>query len=625
MRARVDADTAAASSATGACPSSSTRRAVLGPGPHRGPELALRTKAAICPLTARPPDPRPATEPRCPSTAPEAAASPSAAAGAGIADVPAARGVPALRPHGRWVLARVQRRREHAGDPDRRRRRRGPLGRGHRRPLPERPGVPRPRARPGPRRAAPPRRRARARGDHPLRRLDAGAYWPRRGPARTAGRCAGAAPTAPGLGIGRRAPRGGQPTRSDRPARARARGALRARTTPRQAVEARRGLGRATRPRDSRSRPPPAAGGPYWPGGIAAHANGDLHMVFGRWAHRPEPGPRRARLAPAPGRAARTTPSSSSTAASSSRRTATPRPALEPSTVSVLDPETLLPVAPAAAPARAVASRGSPRTASRVIAVGTTTGLPAASSTPAAWPSIDELAARLRPRARARLRLGPGHHRRARAAGWTTGRNHVDRTMLGTRRRARPGAPLVGAPRRPGRGVARSRSAACRSAPSRTRRPGTRTAGVVVAYDAGNAVLRAWRLVGDDARAALAPRRASPTPATSSSTRTPASSWPRTGPTRRPCAARRVRRALRPAFQILAGSAAARRASLPHGPRPARRARPRHGRRQGPRRRPLPEPGLPLPRPGLRPRRLLPVADDDRPGRRHLSSDSASA
>jgi len=26
--------------------------------------------------------------------------------------------------------------------------------------------------------------------------------------------------------------------------------------------------------------------GKYWPGGIAAHANGDIYMVFGRWAHR---------------------------------------------------------------------------------------------------------------------------------------------------------------------------------------------------------------------------------------------------------------------------------------------------------------------------------------------------
>jgi hypothetical protein len=26
--------------------------------------------------------------------------------------------------------------------------------------------------------------------------------------------------------------------------------------------------------------------GPMWPGGLAAHANGDLHVVYGRWAHR---------------------------------------------------------------------------------------------------------------------------------------------------------------------------------------------------------------------------------------------------------------------------------------------------------------------------------------------------
>jgi len=34
------------------------------------------------------------------------------------------------------------------------------------------------------------------------------------------------------------------------------------------------------------ARTPPLPGGPFWPGGIAAHASGDLHLVFGRWAHR---------------------------------------------------------------------------------------------------------------------------------------------------------------------------------------------------------------------------------------------------------------------------------------------------------------------------------------------------
>ena len=34
---------------------------------------------------------------------------------------------------------------------------------------------------------------------------------------------------------------------------------------------------------------PRLPGGTYWPGGIAAHANGDLHMAFGRWVHRLSP------------------------------------------------------------------------------------------------------------------------------------------------------------------------------------------------------------------------------------------------------------------------------------------------------------------------------------------------
>src|SRR5699024_3390837 len=31
------------------------------------------------------------------------------------------------------------------------------------------------------------------------------------------------------------------------------------------------------------------AAGPFWPGGLAAHANGSLHVVFGRHAHRLAP------------------------------------------------------------------------------------------------------------------------------------------------------------------------------------------------------------------------------------------------------------------------------------------------------------------------------------------------
>jgi hypothetical protein len=36
-------------------------------------------------------------------------------------------------------------------------------------------------------------------------------------------------------------------------------------------------------------RSPALAAGPFWPGGMAAHANGSLHTVFGRWCHRLAP------------------------------------------------------------------------------------------------------------------------------------------------------------------------------------------------------------------------------------------------------------------------------------------------------------------------------------------------
>jgi hypothetical protein len=37
------------------------------------------------------------------------------------------------------------------------------------------------------------------------------------------------------------------------------------------------------------ARSPELAGGPFWPGGLAAHANGSLHVVFGRHCHRLSP------------------------------------------------------------------------------------------------------------------------------------------------------------------------------------------------------------------------------------------------------------------------------------------------------------------------------------------------
>jgi hypothetical protein len=40
---------------------------------------------------------------------------------------------------------------------------------------------------------------------------------------------------------------------------------------------------------DVLERSPDLAAGPLWPGGLAAHANGSLHTVFGRWCHRLAP------------------------------------------------------------------------------------------------------------------------------------------------------------------------------------------------------------------------------------------------------------------------------------------------------------------------------------------------
>ena len=115
---------------------------------------------------------------------------------------------------------------------------------------------------------------------------------------------------------------------------------------------------------------PSASRRAYWPGGIAAHASGDLHMVFGRWAHRLSP----------------------ELEVLASHRLPVPRPhnsfvvldggelvtkdcdapaGREPSTVSALDPETLLPVAePLRLPEPVVARLSSD--GESVIAVGTT-------------------------------------------------------------------------------------------------------------------------------------------------------------------------------------------------------------------------------------------------------------
>jgi hypothetical protein len=85
-----------------------------------------------------------------------------------------------------------------------------------------------------------------------------------------------------------------------------------------------------------------------------------------------------------------------------------------------------------------------------------------------------------------------------------------------------------------------------------------------VAYDAGNAVLRAWRLTGDQMhplwrRDGLA--HAGHLIVYPDTRELVAQDWTDSAALRRPL----VRRALRPAFQVLAQSAAVRRASLATG------------------------------------------------------------
>ena len=267
---------------------------------------------------------------------------------------------------------------------------------------------------------------------------------------------------------------------TDMLAAARARRALRAASRdarPPPAGDSGRGLGRAAATRDARGHgqhPATARAGVYWPGGIAVHASGDLHMVFGRWAHRLSPelevlashrlpvarphnsfvvldgGELVTKDCDAPGRTA-------------------------PSTVSVLDPETLLPVAPALDAPRAV-DRAARLDGESVIAVGTTLVFRLRLDRMPAGSTIDE-------RWRPALRPGAG-----RSYGWDpvitdehvlwmdNGRNNADRTMLGTGESPDP-VRLWWARRDDERACARSRSAACRSGRSRTRPAGIPPAG----------------------------------------------------------------------------------------------------------------------------------------------------
>jgi hypothetical protein len=240
---------------------------------------------------------------------------------------------------------------------------------------------------------------------------------------------------------------------------------------------------------------PRLASGRYWPGGIAAHSNGGIHMVFGHSAHRLSP----------------------DLEVLKSRRLPVDRPynsfvlldggelvtkdcdapaGLARSTVSVLDPETLESLAPELElPEPSVGRLSSDgRT---VIALGTETVFRLVFDPAAGTLEIDEAW---------KPRYGPAP---GRSYGWDpvitdehvfwmdNGRNSTDWTMLGSGDAAGPVRlwwARIDDPQA-------LRSVAISGLPYGTESnppawdPVTKT---VIAYDAGNAVLRAWRMVGDE-------------------------------------------------------------------------------------------------------------------------------
>jgi hypothetical protein len=306
---------------------------------------------------------------------------------------------------------------------------------------------------------------------------------------------------------------------------------------------------------------PRLPGGAFWPGGIAAHANGDVHMVFGRWAHRlsPDLDPLASHQLPV------ARPHNSFVVLDGGElmtKDCDAPAGRHPSTVSVLDPETLLPVAPALLlPEPSIGRLASD--GDSVIAVGTSVVYRL---------RLDRESGRLTIDQQWQPSYGPAP---GRSYGWDpvvtdehvlwmdNGRNHTDRTMLGTGESPDP-VRLWWARRDDGRAV---RSVEISGLPFGTQSNPPAwdpIGGVVVAYDAGNAVLRAWRLVGDELEPLWRRDRfghAGHLILYPDTRELVAQDWKDSSTLRRPI----VRRALRSTLQLLAQSAAARRASLRTG------------------------------------------------------------
>jgi hypothetical protein len=235
--------------------------------------------------------------------------------------------------------------------------------------------------------------------------------------------------------------------------------------------------------------------GRYWPGGIAAHSNGDLYAVFGTGAHRltPDLDEVASRRLPIE------RPYNSFVTLDSGHLVTkdcdAPR-GRAPSTVSVLDPETLESAAPELElPEPSIARLSSD--GETVIAVGTETVFRLLFDPAAGRMEIDETW---------RPRYGPAP---GRGFGWDPviadrhvfwmdqGRNGVDWTMVGSGED--PDPVRLWWCRRDDPEAIRSVEISGLPYGTESNPPAwDPVGGVVVAYDAGNAVVRAWRLDGDE-------------------------------------------------------------------------------------------------------------------------------
>lgn len=242
-----------------------------------------------------------------------------------------------------------------------------------------------------------------------------------------------------------------------------------------------------------RASSPRLPGGPYWPGGIAAHADGALLVVFGCWAHRlsPELELLASHRLPAP------RPYNSFVLLDGGELVTkdcdAPR-GLEPSTVSVLDPRTLLALAPPLELPEPCIARLSCDGES-VIAVGATRLFRLRLERGPERLVIDEQWA---------PEYGPAP---GRSYGWDpvitdehvlwmdNGRNATDRTMLASGSSPDPVRLWCS---RLDDGATQSLEISGLPYGTESNPPAWDPVGrIVIAYDAGNAVLAAWRMHGE--------------------------------------------------------------------------------------------------------------------------------